>query len=271
MPRAAVGRPRDHVVAIAARWKLRATHHRVTPTLSRMRAPILLFEALGIASAVQFGLGSVFFLPSLSEHVFWGCILFITGSVGYAACTIFDFIEERSVDRNASAQVTHALYSAGAILWVVGTVFFFPSVVQMDGPAGGESGQRIGAAFFIIGSMAFVIACFTNRAPSSVHPGAGVRAERLVLAASNSEVTGSILFLVGSVFFLPDFACNAEECIIFLAAWLFIVGSVLFVVAQAMQIFLDHALRQAIPGSPSGVVSVTSLPLVDPSLIKIHR
>lgn len=107
-------------------------------------------------------------------------------------------------------------YIVGAICFVVGSVFFLPAFQEYS---------AVAAWLFIIGSLIYLTVSLHDFAETLVH----YRHNRQFNAKKKLEfltltgyVIASVLFLLGSVFFLPGVFKEAW------GAWCFIIGSALF-------------------------------------------
>lgn len=117
-----------------------------------------------------------------------------------------------------------AVYQLGGVTFVAGSVFFLPVL---------EHFKYIGAWLFLVGSLLYLLVTghdlfevvrfwrqFVTR----------TLAQTLELGASLNYVTGSILFAVGSLFFLPSWDWPT------VGAWCFVIGSVAFVLGTAVNL-----------------------------------
>ncbi|WP_111748036.1 YrhK family protein [Salinisphaera orenii] len=120
--------------------------------------------------------------------------------------------------------VSLVVYELGAALFIGGSIFFLPALA---------SSQFVGAWLFLIGSILYLVVTghdllevvrfwrlFFTR----------TLGQTLELLASLNYVTGSLLFAVGSVFFLPSWDWPVA------GAWLFVLGSVAFVVGASVNL-----------------------------------
>lgn len=115
-------------------------------------------------------------------------------------------------------------YEAGGVMFVVGSVCFFPALSHY---------MAAGDWLFIVGSILYL--SVTGHELLEVHKywrvhGTDTFADRIEFVAAWSYVLGSVLFVIGSVFFLPGVDAIAP------GAWMFIVGSVLFLIGGLVNI-----------------------------------
>lgn len=116
------------------------------------------------------------------------------------------------------------LYKIGGLSFVIGSIFFFPALDRFS---------DTGAWIFFGGSILYLIV--------TAHDLAEVRHywhsrpshsdnDRLELVAAFSYQWGTILFLIGSIFFLSSIDR------IYAGAWCFIIGSLLFVLGASINV-----------------------------------
>eukprot|EP00928_Gymnodinium_smaydae_P032615 TRINITY_DN23571_c0_g4_i1.p1 TRINITY_DN23571_c0_g4~~TRINITY_DN23571_c0_g4_i1.p1 ORF type:complete len:149 (-),score=28.82 TRINITY_DN23571_c0_g4_i1:161-607(-) len=91
--------------------------------------------------------------------------------------------------------------------------------------------QYLSLGLFIVGSMMFAAAAFTNALNQRKY---NDDASRLLTAVTSLYFAGSTLFIMGSIAFLPDLGCN--EKMVSIGAWLFIVGSVFFTLGSVLSL-----------------------------------
>lgn len=111
--------------------------------------------------------------------------------------------------------INAVLYELGGLLFVAGSLFFFPG---MD--------TDPGAWIFFGGSLLYLLVTSHDMAEVCQHlrqPGDRPRLwNRLEAAASGAYLLGSLLFAAGSLLFLSTIALERD------GAWCFIIGSLLF-------------------------------------------
>ncbi|MEJ8571136.1 YrhK family protein [Microbaculum marinum] len=124
-------------------------------------------------------------------------------------------------------------YKLGGVVFVVGSILFFPAL---------EAWSDLGAWLFVIGSIMYLavnlhdlLEVIRHRREAGHHPvrtGLNLRVAKLRLEslAVGVYLSGSVLFIVGSLFFLSEIDWVAG------GAWCFMVGSVLFVVGASVNI-----------------------------------
>lgn len=118
-----------------------------------------------------------------------------------------------------------ALYKIGGVIFIIGSVLFFPAFAKY---------ADIGAWSFIAGSVLYLVVTghdllevFNAGRHRKGEPSVWDRLETL---AALTYVTGTILFIVGSVCFLKRY--DATEA----GAYCFVVGSLLFVVGAVVNV-----------------------------------
>jgi hypothetical protein len=116
------------------------------------------------------------------------------------------------------------LYKLGGLTFVVGSVFFFPSLAPLI---------DIGAWTFFGGSLLYLIVTahdLIEVGRHRRHRRQPVQGEGLELIAAWAYLLGTLLFVIGSLLFL-SFIDRVHA-----GAWCFIVGSLLFVLGAAVNV-----------------------------------
>lgn len=175
-----------------------------------------------------FVVGSVLFFPGLEAWEDIGAGAFLAGSLLYLLVTGHDLLEVVVDQRRAMLQSAvwrgielsaAVFYFAGTVLFVGGSVCFFSAVDMV--PAGAWS--------FLVGSLLFVFGAVANIL--QIVMAATLKTMQLLNLTAVSFVVGSVLFAVASVPFLWDVAASADRRQIdAYLAWLFVVGSLLFLI-----------------------------------------
>lgn len=223
---------------------------RANLILTRKSYPLLAYaiEIVDILGGVLFLVGSACFLPPYSHDLqifLAGCIIFVVGSAFYVVVCTFT-LAEAYVEKGVCSWefCENSLYLLGSWLYLIGTVFYWPEdaqivdVVQQCSLAQYYnlfSPEFEGTLLFIAGSGLFTMAAFTNALSQRT---SDELASRLLTAVTTLYMIGSILFVVGSVAFLPDHGCDGA--MIRLGAWTFIVGSALFLVGAVLSLYRTH-------------------------------
>jgi predicted membrane channel-forming protein YqfA (hemolysin III family) len=115
-------------------------------------------------------------------------------------------------------------YIVGALCFVVGSVFFLPTL---------EKYAAAGAWLFMIGSLVYLAVSLHDFAETLIYYRNNRRHGRktiLEFLTVTGYVIASVLFLLGSVFFLPSMFKEAW------GAWGFIIGSALFAVGAVISV-----------------------------------
>ena len=116
------------------------------------------------------------------------------------------------------------LYKLGGIVFIVGSVFFFPKL---------EAYKNLGCWTFFAGSLLYLVVTLHDLAEVRVHWKKTTEHDRratLEYIAACSYVLGTILFTVGSIFFLSQVGWFT------LGAWSFVIGSLLFVLGACINV-----------------------------------
>lgn len=115
-------------------------------------------------------------------------------------------------------RINAVAYEFGGAVFVSGSILFFPSMADY---------ADVGAWIFIVGSLLYVLVAAHDLAEVVRHsylvPGSSTIWERLEFAAAIAYFAGSVLFTAGSIGFLST--VNRID----IAAWCFVIGSLLFV------------------------------------------
>mmetsp|Transcript_86481 Transcript_86481/g.201230 ORF Transcript_86481/g.201230 Transcript_86481/m.201230 type:complete len:254 (+) Transcript_86481:69-830(+) len=206
------------------------------PRVKASRSATYLIEVFDIIAAVIFVVASVCFLPSYSmqaQTYFLGCNLFLLGSIIYCFICTFTFSEALATKGISAFEVwENGLYLLGSLLFLFGSVMYLPleeqdvhnmSLGQICDTFNILGNQWLGTILFIIGSVLFVFAAFTNLLNQPKSDG---WSSKMLSVVTSFYMGGSLLFTLGSTAFLPHLGCG--ENMVTLGAWCWIVGSVLF-------------------------------------------
>lgn len=118
------------------------------------------------------------------------------------------------------------LYKIGGVIFIGGSILFFPRF---------EAYEDLGAWLFFAGSLLYLVVClhdmaeairYRRTAPETDHTGS------LELVAAGTYLLGTILFTVGSIFFLSEVGWQIA------GAWCFVIGSLLFVIGASVNVLL---------------------------------
>jgi len=133
------------------------------------------------------------------------------------------------------------LYLTGGIVFLVGTFYFqHPNIVSHRVPSEVlEEEDVLFAAIwmFIIGSIIFVFATFLNALSLNT---SGRTFIHWAVAQCGIYELGGILFVMGSVCFMPNQGC--KEGMEILGAWCFILGAVCYVLGDSIDFMKTCAL-----------------------------
>lgn len=134
-----------------------------------------------------------------------------------------------TVDENATShkwwETTNAFcYKVGGLTFVAGSVFFFPAL--SDHLAIGDWLFCFGSLLYLMVTGHDLLEVFKYWRTHNTETFADV----IEFVAASSYVAGSVLFTVGSIFFLPSLNTVTVGC------WCFIIGSALFVIGGFVNI-----------------------------------
>ncbi|MEO0820295.1 MAG: YrhK family protein [Pseudomonadota bacterium] len=117
------------------------------------------------------------------------------------------------------------VYLVGGVLFVLGSVLFFPAL---------SAYADLGAWIFAVGSVLYLVVTGHDLAEvlrrRRVREGPPTPLERLDAWAAVTYVSGTLAFLIGSIFFLSSVGLYDA------GAWCFIIGSLLFVVGAVVNV-----------------------------------
>lgn len=116
------------------------------------------------------------------------------------------------------------IYKAGAVLFIIGSVLFFPRF---------EAYQDLGCWLFFVGSLLYLVVTGHDMAEARQfwrHNRTHSPRERMEFWAAWSYLSGTLLFTVGSLFFLSWWGWFVA------GAWCFVIGSLLFVLGAGINV-----------------------------------
>ena len=120
--------------------------------------------------------------------------------------------------------VNAALYNIGGVVFIVGSVLFFPRF---------EAYADLGAWTFFFGSLLYLVVTghdaievWRNRRLTTRHDAAA----QLEAVAAGGYLVGTLFFALGSIFFLSTVGMMSA------GAWCFVLGSLLFLVAATVNV-----------------------------------
>mmetsp|Transcript_43990 Transcript_43990/g.113699 ORF Transcript_43990/g.113699 Transcript_43990/m.113699 type:complete len:285 (-) Transcript_43990:3-857(-) len=242
-------------------------------------------EVLDIFAAATFVGGSLCFLPRFSKQLrdfVHGCSLFILGSAIYCLICTIAFGEALGRQGWLSFEVwEHLLYLLGSWLFLAGSVLYLPvsgapwdMAVEQDhianmglptrisiGPEAVYLGQicelfsyferqSLGTILFIVGSMLYVFAAFTNALNQRKFD---ELSSKMLTAVTSLYMTGSLLFTMGSVALLPHLGCGDQ--MVSLGVWCFIIGSFLFLFGGIASLVRTHWVLRGSNGERDPLMS----------------
>lgn len=196
-----------------------------------------------------FIVGSVCFLPQYADNLsvfLAGCILFCIGAALYVVSCSFCAVESYMHNRRFTMEFMESmLYIIGSWIFLLGTVLYWPrasewpTIYYIQGMTLGSYFNLFtpsfeGSMLFILGSAIFGFATFTNALNHRNYEGT-LREKQLMTAITTVSMAADMLFIGGSVAFLPDMGCG--HGMIRFGAWMFIIGSSFFVLASFLTVY----------------------------------
>lgn len=136
------------------------------------------------------------------------------------------FAEDPNLRDNFRWETINAVaYKLGGLIFIAGSVMFFPAL---------ETYADLGAWTFIVGSLLYLLVTGHDMAEVLRHArsrsGPPTVWDRFEVWAASSYLLGTILFTVGSVFFLSAVGLTTS------GAWCFVLGSLLFVLGATVNV-----------------------------------
>lgn len=194
-----------------------------------------------IVGAICFVVGSVFFLPALQTYSTAGAWLFIIGSLIYLGVATHDFVEAIIHYRNTRQHgrktmlefLTLTGYVTASVLFVIGSVFFLPSMFK----------EAWGAWCFIIGSALFAVGATLS--VTQITSAGTLIGLQLLNAVAITFVIGSILFLISSIPYLwsVEQSSLAHKLFSYLASQ-FIFASLLFLAGGLANFYRAYRMHR---------------------------
>lgn len=207
----------------------------------------LAVETVEMFANMIFLVGSVCFLPTYSRDLsvfLAGCILFVIGAALYLFACSFCMVESYLHYKGFCSEVLeNGLYIFGAWIFLIGTILYWPRAAHypvIQSIQGITLGQYFnlytpefeGTVLFALGSAIFGFAAFTNALNHRNFMG---EQAKLMTAITSINMSADMLFIAGSVAFLPNMGCGPG--MVTLGAWLFIVASGFFVLASFLSVY----------------------------------
>ena len=120
--------------------------------------------------------------------------------------------------------INAVVYKIGGVVFIVGSVLFFPRF---------EAYANIGAWAFFFGSLLYLVVTGHDMAEAVRYRRRIVRptlASDVELVAAAAYLIGTILFIVGSIFFLSQVGW------VITGAWCFVIGSLMFLLGAGINV-----------------------------------
>jgi hypothetical protein len=194
---------------------------------------------LYIIGGILLTIGSVFFLPKYEEYVDTGTWMFLVASLLYLIVSTHDILEVLKAPRAEDTKdlildLTAGIsYSVGAILFIVGSVFFLPNTYN----------DRGGAVCFIAGCVLFLLGAFVNVLQIWSSPDFVSTQYANLIAAC--YVMGSTFYLSASIPYLYTFEVVDDARTVFkLIGELYTVGSALFLIGGLLDMRRFHWINK---------------------------
>eukprot|EP00441_Pelagodinium_beii_P046820 CAMPEP_0197622308 /NCGR_PEP_ID=MMETSP1338-20131121/2671_1 /TAXON_ID=43686 ORGANISM="Pelagodinium beii, Strain RCC1491" /NCGR_SAMPLE_ID=MMETSP1338 /ASSEMBLY_ACC=CAM_ASM_000754 /LENGTH=249 /DNA_ID=CAMNT_0043192025 /DNA_START=29 /DNA_END=775 /DNA_ORIENTATION=+ len=211
-------------------------------------------DIIDILAGLMFIVGSVCFTPPFdhSLRVFLaGCMLYAVGGLIYFLMAAYSTWEmHKKLGTNSAEVLENYLYLIGSFVFFVGTILYWPDkadqvhyLLDMDklkelslgAYFGLMSPEFEGTLLFIAGSLMFAAAAFIN---GLNHNDLSSVEGKMLTATTSLYMGGSLLFVMGSVAFLPHLGCS--EKMIEVGGVSYILGSVFYTVGAVVSLVRTH-------------------------------
>jgi hypothetical protein len=120
--------------------------------------------------------------------------------------------------------INAALYKLGGLVFILGSILFFPAL---------DAYKDLGCWTFFFGSLLYLVVTVYDLAEvrhNWLREKCHGRRARLEYTAAFSYVLGTVLFTLGSIFFLSRIGWTIP------GAWMFVIGSLLFVLGACINV-----------------------------------
>lgn len=194
-----------------------------------------------VLAGVIFIVGSICFLPEYTRNInvfVLGCLLFIVGAGIYVGLSGFALLDAMHKGVSRSKLFEHFLLFIGSIIFVYGTILFWPHESEHHKYVAGLKELSIvqyydlmlpeleATVLFMIGSAIFAFVSVLNVLASGPED---LPENQIHSLYAICQLLASILFVIGSVPYLPPLQCTDYQ--VGIGAWCFIVGSVIFMLS----------------------------------------
>lgn len=212
----------------------------------KYRTVAYIIEALDVFAGFVFVVGSLCFIPGYWHDInvfLAGCAIFVWGSLLYVVICSFTLIEAYVEKGQGSWEVyENSLYWVGSWAFFVGSILYWPEESQYELIEAFQhftlpqyfnlfSPEFEGTLLFIVGSVLFTVAAFINLMNQ---PKSDDLKSTVWTCITLLYLVGSLLFIGGSVAFLPDLGCGKQMMEI--GAWAFVIGSLFFLIGAVMSL-----------------------------------
>ena len=198
--------------------------HAVDPSSRGVQQLTMIADVGGNIGGVCFVVGSFVFYPQY-ENLEAGAALFTLGSLLFLVGSAANFAKNDAASfKDVALSVNAILYIAANSMFVVGSALFFPQLIELA-----PFVETTGISLFIIGSVVFILAPLFDMYRTWLlrrHLQISTLSYSIELTIAALYIGGSVLFVVGSVYFIPSLFQV-------FAVTMFVVGSSLFLLATA--------------------------------------
>jgi hypothetical protein len=201
----------------------------------------LVSGSLEVLAGLIFVVGSVCFLPQYTRNInvfVFGCLQFIVGGCIYVGLSGFALLDAVHKGVSRSKLFEHFLFFIGSIIFVYGTILFWPESSDMHVYVEALKEMSIvqyydlmlpeleATVLFMIGSAIFALAAVLKVLGSGPEDDPDNQIDSLYCIC---HLLAGLLFVIGSVPYLPPLQCTDYQ--VGVGACCFIVGSVIFMLS----------------------------------------
>lgn len=202
-----------------------------------------------VIGGICFLFGSIMYYPSCEKYngLVIGGWMFLSGCICFVVGTLQDVLDTSASDTQITAlfwgsRLNAIIYLFGSTIFCYGAVYFLPKYYENE-PNIGAIAFIVGCIFFCVGA-AWDMDCAGSKVSSKSFM-ENARAESNLFFLAFTTLIGAVLFIIGSIFFLPQYLEAGEDAVSFSVHW-FVSGSIVFIVSA----FFNFNLRWKIFHTP---------------------
>eukprot|EP00747_Dinoflagellata_sp_TGD_P080960 gnl/TRDRNA2_/TRDRNA2_161102_c0_seq1.p1 gnl/TRDRNA2_/TRDRNA2_161102_c0~~gnl/TRDRNA2_/TRDRNA2_161102_c0_seq1.p1 ORF type:complete len:366 (-),score=75.82 gnl/TRDRNA2_/TRDRNA2_161102_c0_seq1:235-1332(-) len=209
-------------------------------------AVTLLLELSYVVASAAFAVGSLYLFPGPGADGHVGCVLYMVGCVIFSANSTYDLFEGfvflSMLGSSCQEVVERMLNFLGSWMFLFGTFIFDDKMSGewLSPRHSKEEWDETADALFAGGAMCFGVAAFMTAIELHLtHPDYKGYAITIVFCLE----IGSLLFVMATIAFLPESLTSCNELVLDIGVWLYLVGSMFYLVASSLSLFKTIAVR----------------------------